>query len=67
MNKQCVVAIRFTDNEIAKLKDMAEKRGVSEAQLLRELVRNATAEPKKVIVWSISSHIDLKEKTTQSA
>lgn len=58
MNRQNVVAVRFTDTEAAKLADLAAKRGVSEGLLLRELVRNARADVQKVITWSVTSCIE---------
>jgi hypothetical protein len=58
INRQNIVSVRFTGTEIAKLQDLAQKRGISEGLLLRELVRNARIEPKEIITWSIASHVE---------
>lgn len=59
MNKQNVVTVRFTDTESIKLQDMAAKRGVTTCSFLRELVKNARVEPKKVVTWSIASTVEM--------
>jgi hypothetical protein len=67
MNRQNVVSVRFTDTEVEKLKDLAQKRGVCEGFLLRELVVNARTEPKKVVTWSISSTVEMAQQKAESA
>jgi len=65
MNKQNVVAVRFTDTEAAKLADLAEKRGIAPSLLLREMVRNAKADAQKAIIWSVTSHIETAAQHAQ--
>jgi len=59
VNKQNVVTVRFTDVESAKLQDMAMKRGVTTCSFLRELVKNARVEPKRIVTWSIASGVEM--------
>lgn len=63
INRQNIVSVRFTDTEIAKLQDLAQKRGISEGLLLRELVKNAQIEPREITTWSVASHVQTQTKT----
>jgi hypothetical protein len=61
VNRQNVVTVRFRNAEVAKLRDLARKRGVSEGLLLRELIANAKCEPRVVKTWAISTDVQLLE------
>lgn len=52
-NSQNVFSVRLSDDEVAKLKQLAKETALKETVIVRQLIRGAKVEPVSVVTWSV--------------